>query len=304
MLDVCLLGTGGTVPLKNRWLTSCLLTCNGHSLLIDCGEATQIALQDHGFSCRHIDTILLTHYHTDHTGGLPGLLLSMAKANRVEPITIIGPKGLQEILAGVYVLARYIPFEIIFREIEKEEETLNVAGLEVTAFKVDHRVLTYGYKIHLPRQPKFEVEKAKENNVPLKFWSLLQKGQTVEEDGITYSPDMVLGKERKGLTVVYVTDTRPTESIVNNAKEADLFIAEGMYGDEEKMENALKHKHMLMKESAAMAKEANVKELWFTHYSTSMVVPQEYEETMKEIFPNCVISKDGQRKMLYFESEE
>ena len=103
---------------------------------------------------------------------------------------------------------------------------------------------------------------------------------------------------------MYVTDTRPTQSILDNAKDADLLIAEGMYGDKEKQENAIEHKHMMMQESAQIAKDANVKELWYTHYSSAMVNPKEYEESLKEIFENIVISKDGEHTTLCFSDEE
>ena len=112
MIDICLLGTGGTVPLPNRFLTSLLVRWNGHEILVDCGEGTQIALNAKTLSCRHIDAIFLTHFHADHTAGLPGLLLSMAKADRTEPITIYGPRGLEDLLKGVLLIARYVPFEI------------------------------------------------------------------------------------------------------------------------------------------------------------------------------------------------
>lgn len=301
MIDVCLLGTGGTVPLPNRWLTSLLVKWSGHELLVDCGEGTQIALNAQSLSCRHIDTILLTHYHTDHTAGLPGLLLSMAKAERTEPVTIYGPKGIEEILKGVYLLARYIPFEIRYVEIRDSEYTFEVDGLQITSFHVRHSVPCLGYSFYLKRNPKFDREKAEALNIPIRSWGLLQKGETVEVEGKTYTPDMVLGEERKGIHFVYTTDTRPTPSIKEHSKDADLMIAEGMYGDVEKSEKATLNKHMTMQECADIASQANVKELWFTHYSPSMHDPYIYEEDMKKIFSNCVISKDGEKKTLSFE---
>ncbi len=304
MLDVFLLGTAGTVPLPNRWLTSCLLRYQGSSILIDCGEGTQIALNSQKLSFKQIDTILLTHYHTDHTGGLPGLLLSMAKAERQEPITIIGPKGIEEILKGVQLLARYIPFPIQYIELQESTQTILHGDLEITAFEVNHRVTTYGYRFDIKRNRKFIKEKAEALEIPIKYWSLLQKGEEITYNGKIIYPDDVLGQERKGIRFVYVTDTRPTQSILDNAKDADLLIAEGMYGDKEKQENAIEHKHMMMQESAQIAKDANVKELWYTHYSSAMVNPKEYEESLKEIFENIVISKDGEHTTLCFSDEE
>ena len=85
MLEVCLLGTGGMMPLPKRWLTSLMARCNGSSLLIDCGEGTQIAMREKGWSPYPIDTICFTHYHADHISGLPGMLLSMGNAERTKP---------------------------------------------------------------------------------------------------------------------------------------------------------------------------------------------------------------------------
>ena len=63
MLDVCLLGTGGMMPLPYRWLTSLMMRYNGSSILIDCGEGTQIAIKEKGWSFKPIDVICFTHYH-------------------------------------------------------------------------------------------------------------------------------------------------------------------------------------------------------------------------------------------------
>lgn len=303
MLDVCLLGTGGTVPLPERWLTSLLVRWEGKELLIDCGEGTQIAMHAHGFSCRHINTILLTHFHADHTAGLPGLLLSMAKADRTEPITIIGPKGLPEILKGVYLVARYIPFEIHYMELEENEQEFDVDDLHIRAFSLRHSVPCYGYELNLERRPKFDVEKARENYVPLQAWNMLQKGSNVELNGVTYTPEMVMGTARRGIKVVYATDTRPVSAIGEHAKGADLLIAEGMYGDPEKLENAKQNKHMMMREAAEIAKEADVRELWFTHYSPSMYEPLIYEAEMVKVFEHAVVARDGQREDISFKDE-
>ena len=303
MLDLCLLGTGGTVPLPERWLTSLLVRCGGTSMLIDCGEGTQITLNKQRYSVKQIDTILLTHFHADHTAGLPGLLLSMAKSDRTEPVTIYGPKGLGDILKGVLTVARYIPFELRYREYENREEVFTVGNMKITAFAVKHSVPTYGYVIDVLRDPKFDVEKAKKLNLPVKMWGLLQKGQTIEFEGNTYTPDMVLGEARKGIKVTYVTDTRPTDYITEHAMCSDLLIAEGMYGDPEKQEKAEYNKHMTMQESAAIAAKAGVKELWFTHYSPSLKDPMIYEDIVKGIFANCVITEDGHHKELSFEEK-
>ena len=293
MLDVCLLGTGGMMPLPRRWLTSLLTRYNGSSLMIDCGEGTQIAVKQKGWSFKPIDVICFTHYHADHISGLPGLLLTMGNADRTEPLTLIGPKGLERVVSALRVIAPELPFEIQCIEIQGNEEVFSINGYEITAFRVNHNVLCYGYTIEIKRAGKFEVERAKEAGIPQRCWSILQKGETVSVDGMVYTPDMVLGAPRKGIKVVYCTDTRPVPVIAEQAKEADLFICEGMYGEPEKETKAKEYKHMTMKEAAALAREADVKELWLTHYSPSLVHPEEYIQDVCNIFPHSVVAKDG-----------
>lgn len=122
MLDVCLLGTGGMMPLPYRWLTSLMVRYNGHSILIDCGEGTQIALKEKGWSPNPIDMICFTHYHADHISGLPGMLLTMGNADRKELLTLVGPRGLTKVVNSLRMIAPELPFEIRFKELAEAEE--------------------------------------------------------------------------------------------------------------------------------------------------------------------------------------
>lgn len=301
MLDVCLLGTGGMMPLPRRWLTSLMTRYNGSSLMIDCGEGTQIAVKEKGWSFKPIDVICFTHYHADHISGLPGLLLTMGNADRSEPLTLIGPKGLERVVTALRVIAPELPFEIKCIEIQGNEETFSMNGYEITAFRVNHNVLCYGYTIEIKRAGKFEVERALAAGVPQRCWSILQKGEKVSIDGTVFTPDMVLGAPRKGIKVTYCTDTRPVPAIAEHAKDSDLFICEGMYGEPEKEAKAKEYKHMTMKEAATLAKTAEVKELWLTHYSPSLVHPEEYLNTVTGIFPHTVAAKDGRTLEINYE---
>lgn len=301
MLDVCLLGSGGMMPLPYRWLTALMTRFNGSSLLIDCGEGTQIAIKEKGWSFKPIDVICFTHYHGDHISGLPGLLLTMGNADRREPLTLIGPKGLERVVNALRVIAPELPFPIVFKEIEGTQQTFDLNGYRLNAFRVNHNVLCYGYTIEIDRAGRFDVTKAIERQIPKQYWSLLQKGESIEtEDGLL-TPEMVLGSPRKGIKLTYTTDTRPTDSIRENAKESDLFICEGMYGEKEKAAKAVEYKHMTFYEAARLAKEADVKELWLTHYSPSLTKPEEFMNEVREIFPAAKPGKDRMSVELAFE---
>ena len=310
MLDVCLMGCGGSIPKPDRWLTSALMRYGGDSLIIDCGEGTQLAMKEAGFVAGKIGLILLTHFHADHVSGLPGMLLSMANEGRTDPVAIAGPKGTARIVSSLCVIAQGLPFQIYIYEFPNgggalPEEFLPVnfnAGdpISVTAFPARHSMPCFGYRISLPRRGKFDPVRAKEAGIPVRLWGILQRGETAEQDGITYTPDMVMGEARRGIEVSYVTDTRPTDVITEAVRGSDLLICEGMFGSD-KIERAKKSRHMTASEAATIAKNAQVGELWLTHYSPSLPDPAEAEAEAKAIFPATVAGHDGKHVLMRFE---
>jgi ribonuclease Z len=190
-------------------------------------------------------------------------------------------------------------------ELTGPEEDMEINGYHIHAFKVNHNISCYGYTVEIRRAGRFDVERARNNHIPQKLWNPLQKGQTVTtEDGITFTPDMVLGAPRKGIKVTYCTDTRPTENIVKCARHSDLFICEGMYAEKDKIAKAKQYKHMTFYEAADMAKRAGVEEMWLTHFSPSLVHAEDYMPEVKKIFPNAYLGKDGKSVELLFDENE
>ncbi len=307
MLDVCLLGTGGMTPMPHRWLTSLMLRSEGSNVLIDCGEGTQIALKEIGWSPKAIDIMCFTHYHADHISGLPGMLLNIANSDRVEPVIMIGPKGLFNIVRSLRCIAPELPFELRFIELDQNTEQFHLGPYEIRCFKVKHNIPCYGYSVIVPRKGKFDAEAAKSLNIPVTYWNRLQKGEIISdrETGRTFRPEMVMGPDRRGIKVTYTTDTRPCDNIIQAASDADIFICEGMYGDPDCQEKARAYKHTTMQESAHMAAEAKIppREMWYTHYSPSMTNPKMYIEEMQKIFPNVKCGKDGMTAVLNFDED-
>jgi ribonuclease Z len=301
MLDVALLGCGGSMPIPNRYLTSLLVSYNGSMLLIDCGEGTQVSLKLLKWGFKNIDVICFTHYHADHVVGFPGLLLTIANSGREEPLTVIGPPGLYEVVKGLTVIAPNLPFELKLIELSSDEvHTLKVNNFNIHIQPVFHALPCIAYGIEIERMRKFDRERAEAENIPMEFWNKLRKGEIIEHNGRLLTHDMILGEARKGVKLCYCTDSRPIETLVDFIKEAELFICEGMYGDDESLPKALENRHMLFSEAAQLAKKGRVKELWLTHYSPSLLSPDDYLENAKAIFENTILGEDRMAKTLNF----
>ena len=292
MLDLCTLGTGGTMPMPDRALASLYARVNGRAILIDCGEGTQVGVQKLGWGMQCIDGILISHFHADHCSGLPGMLLALTKAMRTEPLHIYGPVGLTQIVNGLRVIAPQLTFPVVLHELTGHTE-FELIGLTITAFPLEHGMPCFGWKLHLPRKAAFDPEKARALNVPLPLWKVLQKGESVEVNGRPIHPEDVMGAPRQGITALYATDTRPVDAIPDLGFRCDLMILEGMYGAEEKYPLAVKNHHMLYREAAALARDAEAGRLLLTHFSTSIEEPAAYLGNARDIFPDTDIAEDG-----------
>ena len=305
MVDLTLLGCGGNMPMPNRNLSSLYVSYKGKSILFDCGEGTQIAMRKYGTGFKDLDLILISHLHGDHVFGLPGLLSSMGNCGKTDPLYIYGPAGIRNFVKMSLDMVGHLPFEVIASE--TQYHTFRVwkhpvfNEIEIQVYDVDHSTECYAYHLHFTRMPEFSVEKAKENNVPMKIWKELQREERVKFEGKTYTSDMVLGKERKGIRLTYITDTRYNPSYAGIAMNSDLLVCEAMYGDPTDIEKAEKNKHMLFAESAKIASEGRVKRLVLTHFSPSMENPEQYIENARNVFENVELGCDGMKMKLVYE---
>jgi len=196
-----------------------------------------------------------------------------------------------------------LPFPLEFFELENSEATVYKNDmLVIKALPLMHRAPCFAYSVELLRRGKFDQERASALNIPLKLWGVLQKlsDEAIVYEGKNYSSDMVLGAPRKGLKLVFCTDTRPVKALPDFVRGADLFVCEGLYGDPEKQEKTAAHKHMSFREAANIAKLAEAKELWLTHFSPAMPDPHNYLKFAAEIFPNSKTGKDRMTKTLKF----
>ena len=307
MLDAALLGTGGMMPLPGRFLTSLLLRFGGRLVMVDCGEGTQVTLKLLGWGYKNLDAICFTHFHADHISGLPGLLLTVGNSGREEPITLIGPPGMGIVAQCLCIIAQELPFEVNIVELPYERgvapQSVKLGDFHISALPVDHRIPCFAYSFDFKRAGRFDMDKAKGNNVPMKAWNRLQKYETVILDGCEYTPDMVLGPPRTPIKLSYCTDTRPVKGLPEFVKNSDLFICEGLYGEPDMLEKTAAHKHMIFQEAAGIAKAGRVDELWLTHFSPAMTFPEYFLHTARSIFPNAFIGKDRMAKTIRYRDE-
>ncbi len=297
MVDVCLPGTGGMIPLKNRWLTCCFMEHQGKALLIDCGEGTQIALRAAGCKVSRLEILLITHYHADHIAGLPGLLLTLGNSQKTTPLTIIGPPGLSHVVSALMIIAPALPYPLELLEWPADAPTeMETGQMRISALPLEHSMPCLGYRIAFQRKPIFNPEKARALNIPPKLFQTLHVGQPVMlEDGRFIEPHMVLDGMRDPIQICYCTDTRYTDRLIDFARDADLLISEGMHGDKALRAKMEEKGHMLFNDSALLAREARAKRLWLTHYSPALLDPAAYLEYAKTIFPDAVAAEDGMR---------
>ncbi len=305
MLECCTLGTGGTLPLPDRALSSLYLRVNGQAFLLDCGEGTQVGIRRLGWGFKCLEGLAMAHFHGDHCTGLPGLLLSLEKAGREEPFHIWGPQGLKRVTEGLCVIVPKLSFPVLLHELPPAGESFEIIGLQIRAFPVDHGgIPCFGFRIHLPRAAAFDPKKAEALHVPLADWKRLQAGESVRVGLRRIHPEDVTGSPRKGITMVFSTDTRPCETLRNAVADADLLILEGMYGEEEKRPLAVKNHHMLFSEAAELARDADAGALLLTHFSTSLEEPESCLPAAREIFERTWTAKDGETVTLRYPKEE
>jgi ribonuclease Z len=287
VLDVALVGTGGMLPLPNRWLSSVLVRYKGHLVLFDCGEGTQVSLRSLGWGIKDIDVILISHVHGDHITGLPGLLLSQGNSERSKPVQIVGPAGLVRVVDGLRVVAPYLPFEVRCREASRGGEVV-LDDLRIRWVEAEHHVACLAYRLDVPRARRFLPERARALGVPVTDWRRLQRGSAVGD----VQPEDVLGPPRRGLAIGLVTDTRPTDAIAALVDDVDLLVCEATYGDDADQPRAVERKHMTFREAAELAERSRARQLLLTHFSPALAHPDEYLGNATEVFPNTTVGRD------------
>jgi ribonuclease Z len=286
-LSIFFAGTAGSTPSARRGLPALLVRRGGEKLLFDCGEGTQRQLL-RSIGLLDLDAVYITHYHADHWLGLPGMLKSLALRERTQPLTVYGPPGLGELIAGMKAAFGRLPFKLALVEL-RPAEAVEGDGYRIAAVPVQHKgQASYGYVlVEDPRPGHLDPEVAKQLGVsPGPDFGRLQRGEAV--GGVT--PEQVLGPEREGRKIVISGDTAPCEALVIAAHEADVLVHEATFLDAE-AERARETNHSTARQAAEVARGAAVRLLALTHLS-SRYGGAEIREEARAIFPNTLAPRD------------
>ncbi|HEY1854785.1 MAG TPA: ribonuclease Z [Solirubrobacterales bacterium] len=289
-LEVTFLGTGASVPSARRSTAAVLIVRGGERLLFDCGEGTQRQMQ-RSLGLVQVDQIYLTHFHADHTLGLPGLLKTYDLTDREAPLLVYGPPGLKELFTVLRPLIGRLRYPLELEEL-RPGESVGHDDYVVESYEAAHNVRASGYALVEDERPgRFDPEAAKAAGVPEgPAFARLQRGEAVEGSDGMVAPDQVMGESRPGRIVVVTGDTAPSPATVAAAADAELLIHDASFAEED-AQRAAETGHSTLGQAAAVAAEAHVKMLALVHISARYHVGKVLEEA-REDFPDCVAPRD------------
>ena len=291
-LDVVFLGTAGSMPTARRAPSATLIRRGGERLLIDCGEGTQRQLLRSDIGLVDLEEVFLTHFHADHFLGLPGMLKSFALRGREVPLTLYGPRGLDELMQSLRRIFGRLTFEVGIVELSSDA-VLPRDGYELRTFPARHGRDAIGYAlVEADRPGRFDVETADALGVPFgRERGALQDGEPITlADGRVVTPAQVLGDPRQGRKVVLTGDTAPSDLVVEAAYGADLLVHEATFCEDE-ADRAQETEHSTALEAARVAKDADVRLLALTHTS-SRYGGGDVEREARTLFPDTVVPRD------------
>lgn len=290
-IKVTFIGTGGSWPSPGRSLPAVAVQVDETINLFDCGEGSQKQLMKSSVSFMAIDNVFLTHFHGDHFLGLLGMVQSMSFNNRDKPLHIYGPRGAIRILSSALNVGYYRPkFEIRVGELDFGR-TYDFGKFSISTMQNDHTVPAMSYKLEEPDIVRIDKKKADGLNIPSKKLEELRNNGILNYEGKTFTIEQVSAGLRKGRKIVYTGDTRPLDSMVDFAREADVFIHETTT-DSSLEPKVNEFGHTSARQAAEIAKKANVGKFFLYHYSPRYESIDSLIEEATKIFPGSVASRE------------
>ena len=292
-MKLVFLGTSAAQPTEKRGLSCICLEREGEILMFDAGESSQISYMKSGLGWNKKMKLFVTHLHGDHCVGILGLLQTMSMQNRTESLEIFGPKGIDEFLAAnIKILNFGLSFSILITIVNEGTIYENNKFL-IHAAKANHSITAFSYLFEEKDKPgRFNVEKAKELGIPKgELWNKLQNGEDITNNEKIIKPEQVLGKKRLGKKIGISGDTMPTKELEEFFRECDYLVFDSTFLDEEK-QKAQDTCHSTAKQAAELGKNANVKNLILTHFSTRYKDEIGHKTEAEQIHNSVITAKD------------
>jgi ribonuclease Z len=296
-LRLTVLGTGSATPIVERRPSASVLDVGNESILIDCGEGTQFQMLKYKVKFSRLKFILITHLHGDHIFGLIGLINTINNTGRTEELTLIGPKGLDEILSVQLKYSQsYLNYQINYintNPVEAEEVFAN-DKISIRTFPLKHRIPCTGYVIsEQPAKRRLVIDKLPQN-LPVHFFKMLKEGFDVQDEltGKFYSVEEYTLPPEKPTQVAYCSDTIFDETIVEYIKESDLIYHESTFTNE-LAKRASETFHSTAAQAATIALKAGAKRLIIGHFSSRYKSLDTFREEAQAVFKNTLLAQEG-----------
>ncbi|ABK78476.1 metal-dependent hydrolase of the beta-lactamase superfamily III [Cenarchaeum symbiosum A] len=292
-MKLVFLGTSAAQPTTRRGLSCTCLKVEGEILMFDAGEGMQVPYLRSKLGWNKKMRIFITHLHGDHCLGLLGLLQTMSMQRRTESVEIYGPPGTDEFVAANARMLGFSPSFPVIMETTEEGTVVDAPGYEVSACRAEHSVEAFSYRFSEKGGPgRFSTEKARGLGVPEgELWGTLQGGSAVSVGGRTVLPSDVLGEGKRGRTVGFSGDTRPTDKLAEFFQGCDYLVFDSTFADE-MVKRARETGHSTAAEAAALAKNAGVKNLILTHFSARYSDTDDLLREAQKIHPSSYAASD------------
>lgn len=295
MLGVTILGNNSAVPTFDRHPTSQIITVYDDLLMFDCGEGAQIQMIKYKIRRSKISHIFISHLHGDHYFGLIGLINSFALLGRIQPLHLVGPPALWDIIHLQLKHAdSVLPFELHFHPLEKEGIIMDEKRFHVSCFPTKHRIQCWGFKVEQKKNPrKIHAVNARAHEIPSSFFERLQMGEDyTNKEGVTIPNEAVTIPNTAPRSYAFCADTKYDEDLLQYISDVDLMYHETTYLDNLR-ERAIERYHSTSKQAAELAVKARAKKLIIGHFSSKYDVLDEFLHEACSVFPNTDLAMEG-----------
>jgi ribonuclease Z len=279
------------IPTKERNHQALLVRCRNYDILVDCGEGTQRQLKIAKIPPTRIRKILISHWHGDHTLGLPGLIQTLGASNYENVLEVYGPKGTRkhmQAMKKVFIYDERIDIkikEVGTKKIFEDNDIIIHSG------ELNHGVPCVGFSIKEQDYRRINVNYVKKLGIPDgPLLGELQAGKSIMWKNMKISPKDATYVV-KGKKLAYVVDTELCANCTKLAQDADVLVSESTFASEHE-EKAFDYKHLTAKQAAQIANEANVQLLVLTHFSQRYKSMEQIEDEAKTYFANTRIAYD------------